>query len=108
MAKLNSIGVKARDIDRIFADAIERIAKGEEEFSCVAIGSLSGYSPNLNQLKVRQFYTDVLALGPRAKVRLADLLCRVIDHVGCDNNDESQGFRILMLSLVKAAWRNLV
>ncbi|KKK61407.1 hypothetical protein LCGC14_3014670, partial [marine sediment metagenome] len=38
MAKLNSIGVKARDIDRIFADAIERIAKGEEEFSCTAIG----------------------------------------------------------------------
>jgi len=107
MAKLNSIGVKARDIDRIFADAIERIAKGEEEFSCVAIGSLSGYSPNLNQLKVRQFYTDALALGPRAKARL-DLLGRVTDHVGYDNNDESQGFRILMLSLVKAAWRDLV
>ncbi|KKL27817.1 hypothetical protein LCGC14_2381420 [marine sediment metagenome] len=107
MAKLNSIGVKARDIDRIFADAIRRIAEREDEFSCVAISPLSNYSHNINQLKVRQFYTDVLALGPRAKARL-DLLGRVIDHVGCDNNDESQGFRILMLSLVKAAWRDLV
>ena len=107
MAKLNSIGVKAKDIDRIFGEAIRRIAEREEEFSCIAIGSLSNYSHNLNQLKVRQFYTDVLAPRPRTKVRL-DLLGRVTDHVGCNNNDESQGFRILMLSLVKAAWRDLV
>ena len=107
MEKLNSIGVRAKDIDRIFADAIERIAEGKQEFSCVAISSLDSCSLNLNRLKVRQFYTGVLAPRPREKGRL-DLLTRVTNHVGCEANDESQGFRVLMLSLVKAAWRDLV
>ena len=107
MAKLNSIGVKAKDIDRIFADAIRRIAEGDEEFSCTAIAALSTYTVTQDQLKVRRLYEDTFAPRPRSKWPL-DLLTRVTNHVGIVNNDRSQGFRILMLSLVKAAWRDLV
>ena len=106
MAKLNSLGIRAAEIDRIFDNAIRRIAEGDEEFSCTAIGSLGYYPYNQNQLKVRQFYVDALAARQRAKFP-TDLLSRVTNHVGCKNNDESQGFRILMLSLIKAAWRDL-
>ena len=107
MAKLNSIGVKVKDIDRIFANAIRRIAEGDEEYSCCAIGKLDQFAKSPGTLEVRQLYVDALAPRPRSK-RSHNLLCRVIDYVGHDNNDESQGFRILMLSLVKAAWRDLV
>ena len=107
MAKVNSIGVRAKDIDRIFADAIRRIAEGDEEFSCCAIGKSDQYTSNLDSLKVRQLYVD--ALAPRGDWKPnQDLLTRVTNHVGCENNDKSQGFRILMLSLVKAAWKDLV
>ena len=107
MAKLNSIGVRAKDIDRIFAAAIRRIAEGKEEFSCIAIGSHGSYTVLQARLKVRQFYTDALAPRPRSKQAI-DLLTRITNHVGYNTNDESQGFRILMLSLIKAAWRDLV
>ena len=107
MAKLNRLGIRAREIDQIFDNAIRRIAEGDEEFSCVAIGSLSHYPNTQSQLKVRQLYMEAFAQRLRTK-RSLDLLGRVTEHVGCHNNDESQGFRILMLSLVKAAWRDLV
>ena len=109
MAKLNSLGVRAVEIDRIFADAIERIAEGEEEFSCCAIGKLDQYQYARagNSLKVRRLYVDTLAPKGDCKPNL-DLLNLVTKHVGCAWSDKSQGFRILMLSLVKAAWRDLV
>ncbi len=107
MAKLNSIGVRAKDIDRIFSNAIKQIAEGEQEFSCVAISSLLLNNHNRNRLKVRRLYEDTLTSGPCNELSFS-LLCLVINHVGCVNNNKSQGFRILMLSLVKAAWRDLV
>ncbi len=109
MAKLNSLGIRAREIDWIFADAIERIAEGDEQFSCCAIIRIDQYqyAGTGNLLKVRQFYADAFAPRPYAKPPF-DLLGRVTDYVGYKKNDESQGFRILMLSLVKAAWRDLV
>ena len=105
MAKLNSIGVKAEKIDRIFANAIAKIANGKQEFSCCAISTLSEHERDA--LIIREFYTDVLDPRPSAKLPLS-LLLRVMNHVGYDNTDKSQGFRILMLSLIKAAWRDLV
>ena len=106
MAKLNSIGVKAKDIDRIFADAIKRIAEGDDEFSCCAISKLDNIKREC--WKVREFYTEVLEPGLPQRKPPFDLLSRVVDHVGLVDNNKSQGFRILMLSLVKAAWRDLV
>ena len=105
MAKLNSIGVKARDIDRIFSDAIAQIANGEQAFSCCAISTLDLY--DREGITIRRFYTDVFAPRPGAKPPFG-LLSRVTNHVGIRGTDKSQGFRILMLSLVKAAWRDLV
>jgi len=37
MAKLNSIGVRAKDIDRIIDGAIQRIETGEDVYSCCAL-----------------------------------------------------------------------
>lgn len=104
MAKLDSIGVRAKDIDRIFEYAIGRIAEGKDEFSCCAIATI--YSSK-DKLKVRRFYVEVLGPRPHA-TGYNSLLTRVLDHVGNNKTDESQGFRILMLSLAKAAWRDLV
>ncbi len=107
MAKLNSLGIRAKDIDKIFANAIEQIANGNQKFSCVAIGSTINCPTNKDQLKVKKLYVE--AFAPRLRSRRSfDLLYRVTTHVGYNNTDKSQGFRILMLSLVKAAWRDLV
>ena len=105
MKKPNWIGIPARDIDRIFADAIERIAEGDAEFSCCAISTLELHERDASV--IRQFYTGVFA--PRTGGNRPYLLLpRVTNHVGVRRTDKSQGFRILMLSLVKAAWRDLV
>ena len=107
MAKLNRLGIRAKDIDRIFDNAIRRIAEGEEEFSCCAIESLSHCPINRDRVRVRRFYENAFAPRSHAKFHI-DLRGRIARYVGIDNTDKSQGFRILMLSLVKAAWRDLV
>ena len=107
MAKLNSIGVRAKDIDRIFANAIRWIAEGKQEFSCCAIAE--GINFGGDKLKVRKFYERVLTT--RTNRKMSDdwnLLVWVTKCVGLENTDKSQGFRILMLSLIKAAWRDLI
>ena len=102
MAKLNSIGVKARDIDRIIDKAIRRIGKGEDRYSCCALietGNLEGC------WKVRKAYTN--AFSPVSKF---------VDHYGCvfaetvnqaTTRETAADFRVLMLSLFRAAWRDL-
>ena len=105
MAKMNSIGVSAKNIDRIFAGAIRRIAEGEDEFSCCAITRIVPFTKD--KTKVKEFYVEVLE-ARHPKGWKTDLLMRVVNHVGSKMTNESQGFRILMLSLVKAAWRDLV
>ena len=106
MAKIRGTEIRAKRIDRIFSNAIAKIANGEQEFSCCAIGTLFGRRDR-QSLTIRQFYADVFASRPGAKPP-HELLFRVTDHVGARYADKSQGFRILMLSLVKAAWRDLV
>ena len=105
MAKIRGIEIRAEKIDRIFSNAIAQIANGKQEFSCSAIAIL--YQYKRDALAIREFYTDVFAPRP-GEERSSDLLFRVSDHVGIPRTDKSQGFRILMLSLVKAAWRDLV
>ena len=106
MAKIDGIEIKAKKIDRIFSNAIAKIANGNQEFSCCAISTLVDLRDR-DALIVRGFYTDVFAPRPGEKTP-SDLLFRVVEHVGAPCTDESQGFRILMLSLVKAAWGDLV
>ena len=105
MAKLNSIGVKASEIDEIFTEAIRRIAERKDEFSCCAIGTR--YRRTQNTDIVGRFYVEAFSQRSH-KERPLTLLNRVSNHAGWQNDDESQGFRILMLSLIKAAWRDLV
>ena len=105
MAKIEGTKIRGEKIDRIFSNAIAKIANGEQEFSCCAITTFDQLCGDA--LIIRQFYTDMLA--PRQGVNPSvDLLVRVTNHVGIRRTDKSQGFRILMLSLVKAAWRDLV
>ena len=105
MAKIGVNEIRAEKIDRIFSNAIAKIANGEQQFSCCAITTFDQL--DRDALIIRQFYTDVLAPRPSAKTPV-DLLVRVTNHVGSRRTNKSQDFRILMLSLIKAAWRDLV
>ena len=103
MTKLNLIGVRARDIDRIIDRAIQRIGKGEDRYSCCALikkGDLA------RCWKVRKAYTDTF--GP---------VTIYSDHFGymfaaevslAATHETTANFRILMLSLFRVAWRDLV
>ena len=103
MAKLNSIGVKARDVDRIIDRAIRRIGEGRDRYSCCALTSV-GYC-NWGR-KVRKAYTN--AFGP---------VVELVDNYGyafagevslATTYETASNFRVLMLSLFRVAWRDLV
>ncbi len=103
MAKLNSTGIKAEKIDRIIDKAIRLIGLGQELYSCCALTDVGG--PPLGW-EVRKAYTH--AFGP---------VTIYPDHYGyafatevykVTNDKTKANFRILMLSLFKAAWRDLV
>ena len=105
MAKLNSIGVRAKDVDRIIDKAIRCIGLGQEVFSCCAL-IVGGKENNTLSWKVRKAYTRTL--GP---------LTIYPDHYGyafsvevrkATNKGNKANFRVLLLSLFKAAWRDLV
>ena len=104
MKKPNWIGIPARDIDRIIDKAIKRIVTGEEMFSCCA------FITGLNDTRgwaVRKAYTRTF--GP---------VTSYIDNCGyafatevnraTNSLNEVGNLRIVMLSLFRAAWRDLV
>ena len=103
MSKVNGIGISARDIDQIIDRAIQLIGAGEYKYSCCALTAEEDYH---KCWKVRQAYTRIF--GPHTdyldnhgyefarKVKQATNAATVAD------------FRVFMLSLFKAAWRDLV
>ena len=104
MAKLNSIGVKAKDIDRIIDRAILAIGTGEDVYSCCAL--ITEVEDHLGWA-VRKAYTRTF--GP-----VTDYLDNygyafaTEVHKAIRNDGNKANFRILMLSLFRAAWRDLV
>ncbi len=103
MAKLNGIGMPARDVDRIIDGAIRDVGLGMKTYSCCA---LSDAGEGIQGWEVRKAYTR--AFGPVTKYP---------DHYGYELAVEvskatykknKANFRVLMLSLFKAAWRDLV
>ena len=105
MAKMNSIGVRARNVDRIIDKAIQRVGTGEEKYSCCAL-VIPGTKDYLKGWKIRKAYTRTF--GP---------VTEYVDNFGyafavevnkATYKDNKANFRILMLSLFKAAWRDLV
>ena len=103
MAKLNSTGIKAEKIDRIIDKAILGVGLGLETYSCCALSDVRGC---VLGWKVREAYTH--AFGP-ATIYPDNYGYAFATEVHKVTNDETKAnFRILMLSLFKAAWRDLV
>ena len=103
MEKLNSIGVRAKDIDRIIDKAILGVGLGLETYSCCALTNVKGCVPSW---EVRKAYTRTF--GP---------VTYIPDNYGytfaakvskATNKGNRANFRVFMLSLFKAAWRDLV
>ena len=104
MKKLNWIGTPAQEVDRIIDKAIHNIGTGEGRFSCCAL-TLTGYDGK--GWTVRRAY--IRTFGP---------VTDYIDNYGyafatevsqAANSPRSEiNLRILLLSLFKAAWRDLV
>ncbi len=104
MAKLNSIGVRAKDIDRIIDKAIHSIGTGEGKFSCCAL------TPTGDDGKgwlVRRAYTRTFAPVMDYIDNYGYAFATEVNHAA--NSPESEtNLRVLLLSLFRAAWRDLV
>ena len=102
MSKVNGIGTPAREVDRIIDKAIQLIGTGAHRYSCCALTPARDTGAGW---KVRKVYTRTF--GPATIYP---------DHFGYVFSSEVQKaapfttleFRVTMLSLFRAAWRDLV
>ena len=104
MSKINEIGIPARDIDRIINRAIRLIGTGEHKYSCCALTA----EGDLERCwKVRKAYTRTFS---PVTDYVDNYGYSFVAEVKCATNspNEAENLRILMLSLFRAAWRDLV
>ena len=108
MEEINLNGVEAEKVDEIIDGAIFCVEAGLEEFSCCALTQPG--EDYKNGWATRRLYTTTFNDNP---------LDGHADNYGygfadgireaCPNTkEERRDFRILLLSLFKAAWRDLV
>ena len=107
MAKLNSIGVKVRDIDRIIDTAILRIETGKDVYSCCAL-TLAATKDYDDGWKVRKAYTHTFGPVTGYPDNYGYVFVMVVNRATYNNSSKAKDLRILMLSLFRAAWRDLV
>ena len=107
MAKVNSIGVKAGDVDRIIDAAILRIETGEDVYSCCAF-MLAGTKDYLDGWKVRKAYTRTFGPVTSYIDNFGYAFSTEVNRATHNNSSKAKDFRVLMLSLFRAAWRDLV
>ncbi|KKM61420.1 hypothetical protein LCGC14_1531800 [marine sediment metagenome] len=103
MAKLNSIGVRAKDIDRIIDGAIQRIGTGEDKYSCCALMQRGESS---RSWKVRNAYTHTFSPVTYCPDNYGYAFATEVTRA--TNPNTKANFRVFMLSLFRAAWRDLV
>ncbi len=104
MAKLNSIGVSAKNIDRIIDEAIRRIETGEDVYSCCA---LITQGKRIDDWKVRKFYTKTFGSPTLYPDNYGYVFATEVNRATYNNSSKAKDFRIFMLSLFRAAWRDL-
>ena len=105
MKKLNWIGIPARDIDRIIDGAIQRIETGEDVYSCCALITKGKY---IDDWKVRKAYTKTFGPVTNYLDNYGYAFATEVNRATHKNSSKAKDFRVLMLSLFKAAWRDLV
>ena len=104
MTKLNLLGIKAAEIDRIIDKAILRIGSGGYKYSCCA---LARASDDGKSWAVRRTYTRTF--GPVMAYRDNYGYAFATEVSQAANSPRSEiNLRILLLSLFRAAWRDLV
>ena len=104
MKSINAIGVSERDVDRIIDAAIERIGIGLYAYSCCALSAPG--DDYVKGLRIREVYAKVFTDGPELVNDAGETFRRQIEHYVSPK--EWRNLRILLLSLFKAAWKDLV
>ncbi len=106
MSKINGIGIPARNVDRIIDEAIRRIETGEDVYSCCALLEFNG--ENILNWAVRRAYTNTFGPVPDYPDNYGYAFVTEVNRATYNNRSKAKDFRVLMLSLFKAAWRDLV
>ena len=104
MSKINGIGIPARDVDRIIGKAIQRIGTGEDKYSCCALMQRGESS---RSWKVRNAYTHTFGPVTYCPDNYGYAFTTEVNRA-TNSSDEARNLRIIMLSLFRAAWRDLV
>ena len=104
MSKINGIGIPVRDVDQIITRAIRRIGTGEDRYSCCALTPAAAGDVGKGW-KVRKAYTHTF--GPVTDYPDSYGYAFAAEVQQATNEDTETDFRVLMLSLFRAAWRDL-
>ncbi len=105
MSKINGIGVLAKDVDRIIDAAILRIETGEDVYSCCAFTT---QVKRIGDWKVRKFYTKTFGPPTLYPDNYGYTFATEVNRATYNNRSKAKDFRVLMLSLFRVAWRDLV
>ena len=103
MKSIDAIGVSERDVDRILDKAIQLIGTGVEVYSCCAL-TVPGDDYQKGK-RIRQVYCAVFN-DSQAYDPMGEAFRKAIEYSTPRN--EWVGLRVLLLSLFKAAWRDLI
>ena len=105
MSKINGIGIPAQDVDRIIDTAILRIETGEHVYSCCA---LIAEAEDHSGWAVRKAYTRTFGPVIDYQDNYGYAFATEVNRATYNNRSKAKDFRVLMLSLFRAAWRDLV
>ena len=103
MKSIDAIGVSEQDVDRILDGAIQLIGTGVEVYSCCAL-TVPGNDYQKGK-RIRQVYCAVFG-DSQAYDPMGEVFRMAIENTTPKN--KWVGLRVLLLSLFKAAWRDLV
>ena len=90
-------GLSARKVDAVFDKTIKLVGEDLEEYSCIALHKFDVVGV------VRNFYTDIMSPNDSFGYDLAHNI-----ESAYKTQENRKNLRVVMLSLVKAAWRDLV
>ena len=104
MAKLNGIGIPAQDVDRIIDRAIQLIGTSAHKYSCCA---LTPVGDTIQGWKVRKAYTRTFGPVTSYIDNYGYALSMEVSRATYGTPREARNLRVFMLSLFRAAWRDL-
>ena len=88
--------MKGKELKEVYLQAAERIAIGEDIYSCLAISHIEGYGDGL----ARQFYRDIMKPKDCSEYEWPVRICPW-------HNKEAANIRVLLLCLMAASVEDL-